>query len=55
MGNERVSRISEFRSDAASLAFVNVAALELGQDVLRIHSVRLDEALVTAAILPVCA
>jgi hypothetical protein len=55
VGNERVSTISEFRCDAASSAFVNVAALELGQDVLWIHSARLDEALVTAAILPVCA
>jgi hypothetical protein len=31
---------------------VNVTPLQLGQDVLWIHSARLDEALVTAAILP---
>lgn len=30
---------------------VNVAPLQLGQNVLRIHSARLDEGLVTAAIL----
>src|SRR4029453_6746161 len=34
---------------------VNIAPLQLGQNILRIHSARLDEALLTAVILPVCA
>ena len=30
--------------------FVNIASLQLSEEVLRVHSARLDEALVTAAL-----